>query len=107
MEKPTPEKNAILPNIGQAEFAELVGRAVHRLCRRVPEVNCIQYRGPGYEYRDYVVTILASRDRRTCEVWRNRDGVMVCSIKDGRMTGINYEYIFVDRHIRSKLGEEG
>jgi hypothetical protein len=30
---------------------------------------------------------------------------MVFSTAEGRITGINYEYIFIDRHMRSKLGE--
>jgi hypothetical protein len=99
------EKNAIIPNIDQEAFRGLVERALYRLCKRVQSVSMLQYSGPGYSYQDYVVTIKASKDRKTCEVWRNRDGVMVFSTAEGRITGINYEYIFIDRHMRSKLGE--
>ena len=101
----TEDKSAIIPNIDQAEFKGLVERSLRKLCKHVPGVTMIGYRGQGYLYQDYVVTIVASRDRKSCEVFRNRDGAMVFSMTDGRITGINYEYIFIDRHIRSKLGE--
>jgi len=99
------DKSAIIPNLDQAKFIELVERSLRKLCKHVPSVTMIGYRGQGYRYQDYVVTIVASRDRKSCEVYRNRDGVMVFSMTNGIVTGINYEYIFIDRHIRSKLGE--
>jgi len=97
----------ILPNLDQAKFVELASRARDRLCRRSPySVSMIGYNGPGRVYQDYVVTIRSSKDGKKFEVYRNRDGVLVLAVDGGNVTAINYEYIFVDRHLRSKLGEQ-
>lgn len=98
--------DSILPNIDQARFAELANRAVDKLCRNAPDgVAMIGYCGPGRLYQDYVVTIKASRDRKKFEVYRNRDGVLVLAVDNGKITAVNYEYIFIDHHLKSKLGE--
>ena len=100
------EIHGILPNLDQAKFIELAGRAKEKLCKRSPDpVSLIGYNGPGRIYQDYVVTIRSSKDGKKFEVYRNRDGVLVLAVNDGNVTAINYEYIFIDRHLRSKLGE--
>ena len=52
-----------------------------------------------------MVSILASKDGKKFEVYRNRDGVLVLAMDGTDVKAINYEYIFIDRHLRSKLGE--
>lgn len=100
------EIGSILPNLDQARFIELANRAQEKLCRHSPNgVSMIGYNGPGRFYQDYVVTIRSSKDRKKFEVYRNRDGVLVLSVDNGKVNAINYEYIFIDRHLRSKLGE--
>jgi hypothetical protein len=93
----------LLPNGDQAVFIDLVGRALRKLCKKQVPVKMITYSGPGYRYQDYVVTITCSRDRKTCEVYRNRDGVLVYSCDRGRVIAMTYEYIFVENHLRSKV----
>lgn len=100
------EIGSILPNLDQAKFVELADRAKDKLCKRSPNgITMIGYNGPGRVYQDYVVTIRCSSDRKMFEVYRNRDGVLVLAVDHGKITAINYEYIFIDRHLRSKLGE--
>jgi hypothetical protein len=100
------EIHGILPNLDQAKFIELANRAKDKLCRRSPDpVSLIGYNGPGRAYRDYVVSIRASKDGKKFEVYRNRDGVLVLAMDGTDVRAINYEYIFIDRHLRSKLGE--
>lgn len=101
-----PQIDSILPNLDQAKFAELANRAVEKLCRNAPDgVAMIGYCGPGKYYQDFVVTLKCSRDRKKFEVYRNRDGVLVLAVDNGRITAVNYEYIFIDRHLKTKLGE--
>ena len=96
----------ILPNMDQAKFVELAGRTKDRLCRRAPDgVSMIGYSGPGKVYQDFVTTIKCSKDGKKFEVYRNRDGVLVLAVDDGKVVAVNYEYIFIERHLRSKLGE--
>ena len=97
----------ILPNIDQAKFVELAARAKDRLCRRAPDgVTMLGYSGPGKFYQDYVVTIKCNRDGSKFEVYRNRDSVLVLAVDGHDITAINYEYIFIDRHLKSKLGDK-
>lgn len=102
----TAEIGSILPNVDQARFIELAGRAKERLCKHSPDgVTMIGYSGPGRVYQDFVVTIRCSQDRTKFEVYRNRNGVLVLSVDGKKVNAINYEYIFIDRHLRSKMGE--
>ena len=102
------ENNAIYPgmmlNIDQENFRFLVEKALKKLCRTPGTVEMIGLRGPGYTYSDFVVTISCSRNRKDCEVYRNRDGVLVFAERDGKVTAMDREYVFVDSHLRKKLG---
>ena len=94
----------MLLNIDQENFRFLVEKALKKLCRTTGPVEMIGMRGPGYTYSDYVITIICSRSRKDCDVYRNRDGVLVFSERDGKVTAIDREYVFVDSHLRKKLG---
>lgn len=100
------EIRGLLPNIDQAKFVDLASRAVEKLCKRAPDgVTMISYSGPGKSYCDFVVSLRCSRDGRKFEVYRNRDGELVLAVDDGEVTAISFKYIFIERHLRSKLGE--
>ena len=90
----------------QAAFKKLVDEAASKLTkysRSVPVIGCKT--GPGYEYEDYVITIRVSHDRQSCSVFRNRTGVLVYAMIDGRVASVNYEFIFVEDHLQSLLKE--
>ena len=92
-------------NLDQARFKQLCLDAIRVLCKKNPHVTMIGYDGPGKYYQDYVVTIIASRDGENCEVYRNRDGEMVFSMRNMRMTGFSYKFIFVENHLSKKVAE--
>jgi hypothetical protein len=50
-----------------------------------------------------VVTIRQDSKRKKLEVVRNRDAVVVLAVDNGRMIAVNYEYIFVERHLNDKV----
>lgn len=96
----------LLPTQDQAQFWGLADRAVKRLAtKRLPSVDMVGYRGPGYLYQDFVITVKAKPGKRSYEIYRNRTGTMVLSVDEGKMVGRNYEYIFVENHLKEKLGE--
>lgn len=96
--------DSLLPNTDLAKFWELADTAKDRLCRRVQHVTMIGYDGPGYYYQDYVVTITCAANRKKYEIVRNRTGSLVFSVNDGKITARNYEIIFIETHLRKKLG---
>lgn len=93
----------LMANLDQAAIAELAGKAAKQLCKRVQSVAMLNYRGPGYLYQDFVVTIRQDSKRKKLEVVRNRDAVVVLAVDNGRMIAVNYEYIFVERHLNDKV----
>ena len=101
MQDTSPE---MLLNIDQENFRFCVEKALKKLCRTSGTVEMIGMRGPGYTYSDYVITIICSRNRKDCDVYRNRDGVLVFAERDGKVTAMDREYVFVDSHLRKKLG---
>lgn len=90
--------------IDQAAFKKLVDEAskeITKYSRSVSVVGCKP--GPGYEYRDWVVTILVTHDRQSCCVFRNRTGVMVYAMIGGKVVSVHHEFIFVEDHLQSLL----
>ena len=100
-------KNGAMPlNADQAKFKQLVLDALQSLCKPLKKVTMIGYTGPGYYYQDYVVTLVATRDRESCDLYRNRDGALVFSMRNLGVTAMGYEYIFVDSHLDRKIKEK-
>ena len=98
------QRPELLLNIDQANFRYYVETAMTRLCRTSGDVKLLGLRGPGYSYSDYVVSIYCTRGRKDCDVYRNRTGTLLLSMRDGKVTLIDREYTFVTNHLKSKLG---
>ena len=94
---------SLVLNIDQAKFKELVLDCIEKLCKFKKDVNMMRKTENGYYYDDYVVTIKVSRDKRSCEVWRNRTGTLVFAMDDLKNIAMNYQYIFLIGHLTDKL----
>lgn len=106
MNENTAKIDRLLPNQDQAKFWSIADRAVRKLAKqKVSSVDMVGYRGPGYIYQDFVITIKAKPGKQTYEIYRNRTGEMVLSVDEGKMVARNYEYIFVENHLNEKIGE--
>lgn len=94
---------SLVLNVDQANFKSAVFKAMDRL-RPSMDIGTIRtLRGamPGYRHSDFVVTVNMSADGRTCEVYRNRDSKLIFAMYNERNASINWEYIFVQNHLKS------
>lgn len=92
-------------NLDQSRFKDLVLQAIKKLCKFKRDIHMLRHDENGYLYEDYVITIKVSRDKRCCEVYRNRTGTLVFAMEDMKVIAIGYEYIFLESHLTKKLKE--
>ena len=88
----------------QDEFMGALLEFMPLACKEhVAQLGMLFKPGPGNRYSDYVITIHCSKDRRTCEVYRNRTGTLVFALDNGRVAVADWEITFVLEHLKNKL----
>lgn len=92
-------------NQDQAAFKQMVLECISLLPKYDKKVSMLCYNGTGYSYSDFVITLKVSRDRRSCELWRNRTGTLIFAMNDMETTAMNWQYIFLETHLKTKLKE--
>lgn len=93
-------RGKLVLNAGQDEFRKLAEEAVRRLTK-VKKVDGRNRR----VYSDFVLTIDASTDRRSFNIYRNRTSMLVLSERADDVISISFEYIYVEDHIKYLLKE--
>jgi len=93
-------KGKLVLNTDQDEFRKLAEEAVRKLTK-IKKVDGKNKR----IYSDFVLTIDASVDKRTFNVYRNRTSMLVLSERDYDVISISFEYIYVEDHIKYLLKE--
>lgn len=97
---------SLVLNIDQAAFKSLVETAIPKLAKYTKSISLTNAKdAPGYVYQDYVVTIKVSHDKKSYEVYRNRTSVLVYAMINGKVASINYEYVFIEDHLKSLMKE--
>lgn len=96
-------KGSLILTPEQADFMENLLKLMPIACKHVSETGMMLKPGPGNMYRDFVITVKCSQDRRTCEVYRNRTGTLVFAMKDGKVLAADYEITFIVEHVKKKL----
>ena len=93
-------KGKLVLNTDQDEFRKLAEEAVRKLTK-IKKVDGKNKR----VYSDFVLTIDASVDKRTFNIYRNRTSMLVLSERDDDVVSISFEYIYVEDHIKYLLKE--
>ena len=105
--KNTDIRGNLILNIDQAKFYGMVKKLVHsKMPSYSKEVPMLRGTQPGYMYHDWVLTLNISRDRESFDLYRNRDGKLLLSVTDGKVSSIHWEYIFVTWHIQAEVLKE-
>ena len=93
-------RGKLVLNTDQDEFRKLAEEAVRKLTK-IKKVDGKNKR----VYSDFVLTIDASVDKRTFNIYRNRTSVLVLSERADDVVSISFEYIYVEDHIKYLLKE--
>ena len=93
-------KGKLVLNTDQDEFRKLAEEAVRKLTK-IKKVDGKNKR----VYSDFVLTIDASVDKRTFNIYRNRTSMLVLSERADDVVSISFEYIYVEDHIKYLLKE--
>ena len=93
-------RGKLVLNTDQDEFRKLAEEAVRKLTK-IKKVDGKNKR----VYSDFVLTIDASVDKRTFNLYRNRTSVLVLSERADDVVSISFEYIYVEDHIKYLLKE--
>lgn len=93
-------RGKLVLNTDQDEFRKLAEEAVRKLTK-IKKVDGKNKR----VYSDFVLTIDASVDKRTFNIYRNRTSMLVLSERADDVVSISFEYIYVEDHIKYLLKE--
>ena len=98
------EQHNLILTLDQQEFCDQCTRFVkENLHGATMEVKLNDKGVRGYRYSDFVVTVCADKTKDYFEVTRNRDGMLVLAVYNRVPVSINWEFIFVQEHIKSLL----
>lgn len=98
------EQHNLILTLDQQEFCDQCTRFVkENLHGATMEVKLNDKGVRGYRYSDFVVTVCADKTKDYFEVTRNRDGMLVLAVYNRIPVSINWEFIFVQEHIKSLL----
>lgn len=96
--------DCIMLTLDQREFFELCSNFVKEcLHGKTMEVTMGKQKSRGYKYSDFVVTITSNRLKNSFEVVRNRDGMLVLAVYDGKPRSIHWSFIYVQKYIQSLM----
>jgi len=90
----------LILNMDQDEFRKLAEEAV----RKLTSIKKVDGRNRRV-YSDFVLTIDASVDRRTFNIYRNRTSMLVISERNSNVVSVSFEYIYVEDHLKYLLKE--
>lgn len=104
-----PDKEPETPIMkGRQQFVDDCTRFVKENLRgRIQEVKINNKELRGYKFSDFVITVSSSKFKDSFEVVRNRTGTIVLAVHDGVLKSLEWEYIFIQEHLRSLLPNQG